>query len=102
MIRKLFKVILLIILLLFLFSAYQWLQTKRELAHYCRETTAGTSLAGARERALRNGFRFIDGSGPVDSRKTALVTASGIMGRIVCEIEHDGDRVIRASMNKND
>lgn len=102
MIRKLFKAILLIIAVLFLVNAFQWSRTKRKLAAYCRETTAGSSLAGARERALREGFRFIDSSSAGGGRRTALVTASGVMGRIVCEIEHDGDRVTKASLNKND
>lgn len=102
MIKKLFKIFLLFLALLILFTAFQWSQTKRKLAAYCRETTAGSSLAGARERALREGFRFIDSSSDGGGRRTALVTASGVMGRIVCEIEHDGDRVIKASLNKND
>ncbi len=102
MIKKLFKVFLLFLVLLVLLSAFQWSRTKRKLAAYCSETTAGTTLSRARENALRNGFRFIDGSGSEGGRSTALVTASGVMGRIVCEVEHDGDRVIKASLKGKD
>jgi hypothetical protein len=69
------------------------------LERYCRETPAGTSLAGAEEKARQLGFRFINYS---SADHQAFVTAGGVMGRYVCVIEHDGKRVGKTKLNFND
>lgn len=94
MVKKIFKLVLAIIVLLFLVSVANGYRAKKNLVRYCHETVAGTSLAIAKEKALKSGFRFSDQS----SRTKALVTASGVLGRYVCEIEHDGERVVKASL----
>lgn len=94
MVRKILKAALAVIILIFLVNVADGYRTKKKLVRYCRETTAGTPLAGAKEKALQSGFRFFDSS----SRTKALVTASGVLGRYVCEIEHDGERVVKASL----
>ncbi len=96
--RKILKVALAVIVLIFLVSLVDGYRTKKRLVRYCRETVAGTSLVSAKGKALQSGFRFFDSSSP----SKALVTASGVMGRYVCEIEHDGERVIKASLLFND
>jgi hypothetical protein len=98
MFRKLIGIIVFILALVLVFDAVQWYQTKQALVSFCRETTAGTSLAGARERASSKGLRFV-GSSAGRRRGVALVTATGVMGRYVCEIEYDGDRVVRSSLH---
>lgn len=94
MVKKILKPALAVIVLMFLVSLANGYRTKQKLVRYCRETVAGTSLAVAKEKALQNGFRFSDQS----SRTRVLVTASGVLGRYVCEIEHDGERVVKASL----
>jgi len=88
-----------IIFILVLFCIYSWFLTKNGLESYCRETKAGTSLAGAEAKARQLGFRFINYS---SADHQAFVTASGVMGRYVCAIEHDGKRVVKTTLNFND
>ena len=94
MVKKILKLVLAVIVLIFLVSLANGYRTREKLVRYCRGTVAGTSLVAAREKARQNGFRFSDRS----SRTKPLVTASGVMGRYVCEIEHDGERVVKASL----
>jgi hypothetical protein len=98
MVKKLLKTVLAGIVLLFLVGLVNGYQTKKKLVRYCHETTAGTLLSSTKQKALQNGFRFYDN----DTRKKALVTASGVMGRYVCQIEHDGNKVVKASLLFND
>jgi hypothetical protein len=99
MVKRLLKWVLGIFVLFALFVFVSWQQTKRSLDRYCSETTAGTSLANAKEKALHEGFRYINYS---SAEHEAFVTASGVMGRYVCVIKHDGKRVLKARMSFND
>ncbi|MBT0653069.1 hypothetical protein [Geomobilimonas luticola] len=103
MIRKLFRILMIISVTIFLLivviSGATWYQTKKSLARYCRETTAGTSLVDAHEKARQSGFHFLNYS---SAGHKAYVTATGVMGRYICEIEHDGKRVIKTRLNFND
>lgn len=92
-------VIAVIIVLIVVVSSATWYQTKKSLVRYCRETAAGTSLVDAKEIARQSGFRFRNYS---SSDHQAFVTATGVMGRYVCEIEHDGKQVIKTRLNFND
>ncbi|MBT1075614.1 hypothetical protein [Geobacter grbiciae] len=94
MVKKIFKLVLAVIAVTFLVGVADGYRTKKKLVGYCRETVAGTSLVAAKEKALQSGFRFFDSTSPTK----ALVTASGVMGRYVCEIEHDGERVVKATL----
>ncbi|ABB32884.1 hypothetical protein GeomeDRAFT_0414 [Geobacter metallireducens RCH3] len=94
MVKKVFKLVLAVIILMFLVGVADGYRTKKKLVGYCRETAAGTLLAVAKEKALQSGFRFFDSTSPTK----ALVTASGVMGRYVCEIEHDGKQVVKATL----
>jgi len=98
-VKRLFTWLLGIIVLIILFCVTNWYQTKKNLVRYCRETPAGTSLAHAEESARQHGFRFINYS---SADHKAFVTASGVMGRYVCIIEHDGKRVIKSALDFND
>ncbi len=101
MLKKSMQVVLIGIAFLFLISAANGYRTKQKLVRYCRETTGGTLLASAREKAVQNGFRIIESSSD-PARQHMLVTASGVMGRVVCEVEHDGERVIKTFIRSRD
>lgn len=88
-----------IICILVLFGSYSWFQSKKGLERYCREAPAGTSLASAEAKARQQGFRFSNYS---SANHQAFVTASGVMGRYICVLEHDGKRVVNSSLNFND
>lgn len=97
--RYLIKATLAVVVVVVLFSIVSWYRTKRDLARYCRETTAGIPLATATENARQHGFRFLDYS---SADHKAFVLATGVMGRYVCEIEHDGKHVVKTTLNFND
>lgn len=97
--KRLFAWLLGIIVLIIIFCASSWYQTKKSLVRYCREASAGTSLAHAEKSARQHGFRFINYS---SADHKAYVTAGGVMGRYVCVIEHDGRRVIKSTLDFND
>ena len=103
MLRKLVRIVMIIFVTIFFLIAVvtfaTWYQTKKRLVRYCRETTAGTSLVDAHETARQSGFHFLNYS---SMGHKAYVTATGVMGRYICEIEHDGKRVIRTRLNFND
>lgn len=99
MIKKVVKIFAALFVLLCLVVLANWYQTRKNLLRYCREVTAGTSLVNAKEKASQSGFRFYNYS---SADHKALVTASGVMGRHVCEIGHDGKRVVKTKLNFND
>ena len=99
MIRKIVRSVAAVLVLLCLITLAHWYQTRKNLLRYCREVTAGTSLVSAKEKASQSGFRFYNYS---SADHKAFVTASGVMGRYVCEIEHDGKRVVKTRLNFND
>lgn len=76
-------------------------KVRRELTTYCEETGRGETLVRAAERARQSGFRFFPGVAGADNR-AALVTASGVLGRLVCEVEHDGTMVLGTGLRFND
>ena len=98
MVKKIVIVVLAGILLLFLVILANGYRTKKQLTGFCAETTGGTSLVSAKQKALQNGFRVVASN----SGTTVLVTAGGVMGRYVCAVEHDGDIVVKASLLFND
>jgi len=98
-VKRLFRWFLGSIFLIIIFCVSSWYQTKKSLVRYCQETAAGTSLARAEERARQHGFRFINYS---SADHKAFVTASGVMGRYVCVLEHDGKRVVKSALDFND
>lgn len=99
---KLVKVLAATIGTIVLITAINGYRTKRRLAAYCRETVPGTTVEAARQKAVGHGFRFIDSSSAASPRKTALVTTSGVMGRVVIEVEHDGTQVVKTFLRGND
>jgi hypothetical protein len=99
MVKRLSTWFLGIIVLIIIFCVSSWYQTKKSLVRYCQETSAGSSLARAEESARQHGFRFTNYS---SADHKAFVTASGVMGRYVCVIEHDGKRVVKSSLDFND
>jgi len=99
MLRKIFTAVLTVMILIILISFASWYQTKKSLVRYASETIAGTSLVSAKENALQHGFHFINYS---SADHKVFVLAPGVLGRYVCQIEHDGKRVVKTRLNFND
>jgi len=76
---------------------------KRAVEKFCISITAGASVDRARERAAAARLRFrLPGVTQTDGTHMVFVTSSRIMGRHVCEVTHDGAKVIEARMRFND
>ncbi len=90
------------ILLALVIIGVNGVKLRRGLTAYCQETPRGEALVRAEERAHAAGLRFVLGSTTAEGRGHALVSASGVLGRIACEIEHDGSMVIRSTLRFND
>lgn len=76
--------------------------SKKRLISFCKESRQGYAVGAVKRKALDEGFKFITLSHTPPQYQKALVTSSAVMGRSVCEIEHDGYRVINAKMIAND
>ncbi|MCJ7662644.1 MAG: hypothetical protein MUO24_00220 [Desulfobacterales bacterium] len=85
------------------YAFFSWTQGKGEVQHYCSQLSEGTSIDAAKGMALKRGLRFYSSQTP-DSKGeySALVTRSGVMGRYVCIVEHNGRTVTKARLRFND
>ncbi len=102
MAKKILKTILIVTLLAFLVAATVGYRAKQKLAAYCHETTPGTPMVNAVEKAGKMGFHYFGSSCPQGNTCKAFVTSGGVMGRIVCEIEYNDGRIVKTSLNVND
>lgn len=102
MVKKILKVILAGLVLIFLVAAIIGYRTKQNLTRFCRETKAGDTLVDIKEKAQLKGFKYFNNTNANRYPPRALVTSSGVMGRVICEVEYDGDRVVRTSIRSND
>lgn len=85
------------------YSIFTWMKAKSEVQLYCSKLTEGTSVDAAKTMALKRGLRFYS-SQRLNSKGeySALVTGSGVMGRYVCIVEHNGQTVTKARFRFND
>jgi hypothetical protein len=84
-------------------SVYTWMQAKSEVQQYCSQLNEGTSVEAAKSMALKRGLRFYSSQPPNSKGEySALVTSSGVMGRYVCIVEHNGRTVTKARLRFND
>jgi hypothetical protein len=85
------------------YSIFTWTKTKSEVQQYCSQLSEGTSLDAAKSMALKRGLRFYSSQPPNSKGEySALVTSSGVMGRYVCIVEHNGRTVTKARLRFND
>jgi hypothetical protein len=82
---------------------FSWVTAREALQQYCSQLSKGTSVETARSMALQKDLRFMSSrSANAQGAFIALVTSSGVMGRYVCKIDHNGQTVIKATLNFND
>jgi hypothetical protein len=91
-------VVLAVLLVGLLWTAANGYKTRQGLTSYCQDSLVGVSLTQAQSIAQERGYRFEPAASNIFKPGQAVVTASGAMGRVVCEMEHDGERVTRAEM----
>jgi len=85
------------------YSIFSWVTAKREVQQYCSQLSEGTSVDAAKGMALKRGLRFYSSQPPNSKGEfSALVTSSGVMGRYVCIVEHNGRTVTKARLRFND
>jgi hypothetical protein len=105
--KKIFLIFLILVGLMIVaivgYSIFSWTHAKAEVRQYCSQLSAGTSVDEAKAMALQRGLRFYSSEQPdAKGEYTALVTSSGVMGRYVCIVDHNGRTVTKARMKFND
>ncbi len=91
-------VVLAVLLVAMLWVAANGYMARKGLTSYCQGSLVGASLTQAESIAQERGYRFEPAASDIFKPGQAVVIASGAMGRVVCEIEHDGERVTRTEM----
>lgn len=101
--KKVLKVCLIILVMVVVSFAWNWFSSKKTLDDYVLKVQPGMQLTEARSYARKMGLKYIASSyGNEAGRFRDLVTASGVMGRYVCEIQHDGTLVIKVTRQFHD
>jgi hypothetical protein len=84
-------------------SLYTRMQAESEVQQYCSQLSQGTSLDAAKSMALKRGLRFNSSQLPNSKGEySASVTSSGVMGRYVCIVEHNGLTVTKTRLQFKD
>lgn len=101
--KKLLKVFIAVLAIVIAFSAWSWFSAKKNLADYVVKVQPGMQLTDARAYANQMGLKYVATSRRDDAGQFRdLVTATGVMGRHVCEILHDGTVVVKVERNFHD
>jgi hypothetical protein len=104
--KKIFLILLILAALIVAivgYSIFTMVTAKREVQQYCSQLSEGTSVDVAKDMALKRGLRFYLSQPPNSKGEySALVTSSGVMGRYVCIVEHNGQTVKKARLQFND
>ncbi|MDD5286664.1 MAG: hypothetical protein PHD54_12465, partial [Desulfuromonadaceae bacterium] len=80
-----------ILALLVVSFGWSWFYSKKKLVEFSLKVHPGMQLIEARSYARQVGLKYVISSRRDElGRFRDLVTASGVMGRYVCEIQHDG------------
>ena len=100
---KLLKAFVILLAIVVALSVWNWFSTKRALADYALKVQPGTQVTEARTYARQKGLKYVASSYRDEAgRFHDLVTSSGVMGRYVCEIQHDGTVVVKVTRQFND
>jgi hypothetical protein len=101
--KKLLKVCGILLVIVIVLFSWSWFSTKKKLADYVLKVQPGMQLTEARSYARQMGLKYVASSHRDEAgHYRDLVTATGVMGRYVCEIQHDGTVVIKATMQFHD
>jgi len=104
--KKIYLILLILAALMVVivgYTIFTWMQAKGEVRQYCSQLSEGTSVDAAKDMALKRGLRFYSSQLPNSKGEySALVTSSGVMGRYVCVVEHNGRTVTKARLQFND
>ncbi len=101
--KRIFLIVGILLVLIVGYSIFSWMRAKSELKQYCSQLAEGTSIDAAKSMALKRGLRFYSSQQPNSKGEySALVTSSGVMGRYVCIVEHNGQTVKKVRLQFND
>ena len=104
--KKIYLILLILAALMVVivgYTIFTWMQAKGEVRQYCSQLSEGTSVDAAKDMASKRGLRFYSSQLPNSKGEySALVTSSGVMGRYVCVVEHNGRTVTKARLQFND
>ena len=101
--KKLLKVLLVLLAIMVATFGWSWFSSKKKLGDYALKVHSGMALTEARSYARQMGLKYVVSSHRDETgRFRDLVTASGVMGRHVCEIQHDGTVVEKVTSQFQD
>jgi uncharacterized protein YxeA len=101
--KKLLKVFVIILAIVVALFSWNWFSAKRALADYVHKVQPGMQVTEARSYAMQKGLKYVISSYKDEAgRFRDLVTATGVMGRYVCEVQHDGTVVVKVNQRFHD
>jgi hypothetical protein len=101
--NKMLKVFIIILVIVIASFSWSWFHTKKKLDDYVHKVQPGMQLTEVRTYARQMGVKYVVSSHRDEAGHFSdLVTASGVMGRYVCEVQHDGTVVIQVTKRFHD
>jgi uncharacterized protein YxeA len=101
--KKILKVFVIVLLIMVALFCWSWFSAKKKLADYVLKVQPGMQLTEAQSYAKHMGLKYVASTyKDVAGHYRDLVTATGVMGRYVCEIQHDGAVVIKTTKRFQD
>lgn len=101
--KKIAKGLVIILVIGFAFFSWNWFSAKRSLADYVQKIQPGMQLAEAQAYAKQKGLKYKSFSRRNEAGLfTDYVMPDGVMGRFLCEIQHDGTVVVKVDRQFND
>lgn len=93
--KKLRNVLGFVVMSVVVMFVWNILTTVRKIEQFASEVKPGAQVGEARSQARQMGLKYISSSRRDEAGQFCdLVTSSGVMGRFICEVRHDGNVVI--------
>ena len=95
--------IIVILIAVFVGSVFMdsWLLQPQRLEHLCSTFMPGAKVDGIHNRAQEFGVKLIEKPG-ADHQTKNTTLHGGSFGQYICDIQHDGERVLQSEFKKMD
>jgi hypothetical protein len=101
--KQVLRIVIIILVMGFVLFNWNWVSSKKAIADFSHKVQPGTQVSEARSYAGQMGLKYISASHRDESgHYRDLVTSTGVMGRAVCEIQHDGTVVMKVISTVHD
>lgn len=101
--KKVLRIGIIILAMGFILFSWNWFSAKKTITDFVLKVQPGMQVSEARSYAREMGLKYIAASQRDKSGNYRdIVTATGVMGRSVCEIQHDGAVVMKVGSTFHD